>query len=439
MTRPDLVVSGKLFVEGEFSDGAVMLRDERISDIIQISAIPSSAEHLDFEGLWILPGLVDVHVHLRDFEERSKEEFESGTKAAVAGGFSTVIAMPNTSPPLNSPQRLSDALRSAKGRVFCDVGFHCGLPQSGHDVDPMVSSGPFSMKLYPEDLSSLIGGKSGCRVDDLRRQDLTLYVHAEDEECLRTHRSAFADDLEGASEHGEIRPERCETSSIGKVLKSLGECDLHFAHITTAAGLEMLRSHIRSGEVTAEVTAHHLYKTEADARPLGGIAKVNPPLRKARDVEALRMGVNQGLVSAIVSDHAPHLLSQKRAKHYDEIPAGCPGIETTLGAVLKMAKHEQLGLVEALNCMTRNPCRRFGLGDAGNIGPGFLANLTVVDPKESWVVRPESFFSKAKYSLFDGEELLGKVMMTMVRGRIAYEDGYVANRPTGEVLRRCRS
>jgi len=439
LTQPDLAVSGKLFVEGEFSVGAVILSEGRISDILPVSAIPSSAEHLDFEDLWILPGLVDVHVHLRDFEEKTKEDFESGTRAAVAGGFSTVVAMPNTRPPLDSSRRISDALGSAEGRVFCDVGFHCGFPQGGDEVGPLVSSGAFSMKLYPEDLSLLFEGRSDCRVEDLQRQDLTLYAHAEDEECIRRSRSALGECLKGAASHGEARPERCETSSIGRVLESLSKCDVHFAHVTTSAGLEMLGNLIRSKKVSAEVTTHHLSKTEREAKSLGGIAKVNPPLRGARDIEALRRGVNQGLVSIIVSDHAPHLLSQKQEEYYDRIPAGSPGIETALGAVLRMAKEEQLELVQALRCMTQNPCRRFGLGEMGRIAPGFLANLVVVDPKESWVVRGENFFSKAKYSIFEGDELLGRVKMTMVRGRIAFEDGYVTAKPTGQVLRRCRS
>lgn len=439
MTQPDLAVSGKLFVDGEFSEGAVILSDRRISDIVPVSAIPSSAEHLDFDDLWVLPALVDVHVHLRDFEEKSKEDFESGTRAAVAGGFSTVIAMPNTRPPLNSSQRMSEGLRSAEGRVFCDVGFHCGLPQRGDEVDPLVSSGAFSMKLYPEDLSLLLGGRSDCHVDDLQRKDLTLYTHAEDEECIRRNRSALGERLMGAADHGEVRPEQCETSSIGRILESLSKCDVHFAHITTSAGLKMLENPIRSKKVSAEATVHHLFKTEAETRSLGGIAKVNPPLRAARDVEALRRGVNQGLVSIIVSDHAPHLLSQKQEEYYDRIPAGFPGIETALGAVLRMAKDEQLDLVQVLRCMTRNPCRRFGLSEEGRIAPGFLANLVVVDPKESWVVTAENFFSKAKYSLFEGDELLGRVKMTMVRGKIAFEDGYVTRKPTGQVLRRCRS
>jgi len=439
LTQPDLAVSGKLFVDGEFSEGAVMVSGRRISGILPVSAIPSSAEHLEFEDLWILPGLVDVHVHLRDFEEKSKEDFESGTRAAVAGGFSTVVAMPNTRPPLNSSQRMSDALGSAEGRIFCDVGFHCGLPRGGDEVAPLVSSGAFSMKLYPEDLSLLFEGKSDCRVGDLQRQDLTLYAHAEDDECIRRSRSALGECLKGAANHGEVRPGRCETSSIGRILESLSKCDVHIAHVTTSAGLEMLKNPIRSKKVSAEATTHHLFKTKAETKLLGGIAKVNPPLRDARDVEALRRGVNQGLVSIIVSDHAPHLLSQKQEEYYDRIPAGSPGLETALGAVLRMAKDEQLELVQALRCMARNPCRRFGLSEMGRITPGFFANLVVVDPKESWVVRAENFFSKAKYSIFEGDELVGRVKMTMVRGRIAFEDGYVTSKPTGQVLRRCRS
>jgi len=432
----DLAVSGKLFVDGEFYDGALVLREGRISEIKSPSEVPPGVENLDFGSLWILPGLVDVHTHLRDFGQKGEEDFESGTRAAVAGGFSSVIAMPNTVPPLDSPERFSGAIEAARNRIFCDVGFHCGLPNSLEEAKKMGSDGAFSMKLYPEDLSRLFTGISGMGAAQLRQIGLTLYVHAEDEDCIAKSRETFGRDLRGAVMHGEVRPPRCELLAIEKTTDSLGECDLHFAHITTKDGLEVLSKRLRSRTASAEVTVHHLSKTESDVRARGGVAKVNPPLRSARDVEALRKGVNQGLISLIVSDHAPHTQAGEEQQDYDKIPSGTPGLETALSAVLKMAKAEQIGLVEALSCMTRNPSRRFGLAGNGRIAQGFLANITVVDPNETWKVDPESFFSKAKYSLFSGEELIGRVKMTMVRGLITYEDGYVTEKPRGEVLRR---
>ena len=439
MTQPDLAISGRLFVDGEFYDGAVVLRGDRISGVKPASEIPSSVEHLDFGKLWILPGLVDVHVHLRDFGEKAKEDFESGTRAAVAGGFSTVLAMPNTLPPLNSPERFAGAIEAAKDRIFCDVGFHCGLPDSLDEARTMGSNGAFSMKLYPDDLARLFGGKLSISATDLKQTGLILYVHAEDENCIEQSRVSLGKQLKGAAMHGEVRPSRCELLAIERTTSSFGGCDLHFAHITTKEGLEALSAYLESKTTSAEATVHHLSKTDADARSYGGAAKVNPPLRSARDVKALRGGINQGLISVVVSDHAPHLLTEKNQDDYDRIPAGTPGLETALPALLKMVKAEQLGLVEALKCITRNPSRRFGLVRNGRIASGFLANLTVVDPNETWTVDPDSFFSKAKYSLFEGDELVGRVKMTMVRGIIVYEDGYVAEKPKGEVLRRCRA
>jgi len=436
LAQSDLAVCGKLFVEGEFYDGTVVLRGGKISEIRSPGEIPSGVEQLDFGNLWVLPGLVDVHTHLRDFGEREKEDFESGTRAAVAGGFSSIIAMPNTVPPLNSPARFSGAIEAAKNRIFCDVGFHCGLPDSLEEAREMRSDGAFSMKLYPEDLTRLTAWMRGMDAAQLNRTDLTLYVHAEDEDCVVQSRASFGKDLRGATMHGEVRPPRCELLAIEKTMGAFGECDLHFAHITTKDGMEAIGERLKSRTVSAEATVHHLSKTDAEVLSRGGVAKVNPPLRSARDVEALRRGVNQGLISIVVSDHAPHTLAEKQQRDYDKIPSGTPGLETALSAMLKSAKAEQLDLVETINCMTKNPARRFGLEGNGRISPGSLANITVVDPNETWKVDPESFFSKAKYSLFEGEELVGRVKMTMVRGLIAYEDGYVTEKPRGEVLRR---
>ena len=147
MSRPDLAISGKLFVEGEFSQGAVLVKGERVVDILSTSEVPSSVDHVEFGDLWVLPGLVDVHVHLRDLEETHKENFESGTSAAVAGGFSTVLAMPNTRPRLDCPERLENAMEAAEGQVLCDVGFHCGLPSSAEHAEGMIHKGAFAIKL----------------------------------------------------------------------------------------------------------------------------------------------------------------------------------------------------------------------------------------------------------------------------------------------------
>ena len=436
MSRPDLAISGKLFVEGEFSQGAVLVKGERVVDILSTSEVPSSVDHVEFGDLWVLPGLVDVHVHLRDLEETHKENFESGTSAAVAGGFSTVLAMPNTRPRLDCPERLENAMEAAEGQVLCDVGFHCGLPSSAEHAEGMIHKGAFAIKLYPEDLSALFEGKASCGVSELGRTGATLYIHAEDERCVEERRSSLGAPLRGTTMHGQVRPPECEVKAIGRVLADLSRSPLHFAHITTRGGIDILRPRLESRRASAEATVHHLFMTSADASQLGGVAKVNPPLRGARDVEALRGAVNQGIVPVIVTDHAPHSVDEKREEDYDRIPPGGPGLETALSAVLKLASDQQLGLAEALNCMTKSPARRFGLKDKGSIGPGFASDLTVVDPKEKWTVKPELFFSKAKYSLLQGKELLGRVKTTMVRGRIAYEDGYASKGKFGKVLRK---
>lgn len=439
MSKPDLAVSGRLFVGGEFRPNSAIVAGEKIVDILPTSEVPSSVDQVDFGDLWVLPGLIDVHVHLRDFKEVHKEDFESGTKAAVAGGFSTVLAMPNTNPRLDSAHILSEAVRSTIGRIYCDVGFHCALPISEDDALRMMRDGAFSVKLYPENLSEIREGETSCDARLLKRLGPTLYVHAEDEDCIREGRASVGASPIGASVHGRVRPPRCEAVAIKKTLSELEGCDIHFAHLTTREGVDLLGPRLESKKTSAEATAHHLVLSDAGVSSSGGLAKVNPPLRSAGDVEAIRKAVNRGLISVIVSDHAPHALAEKRERDYDRIPPGGPGLETALSAMLKLAHDGQLELVEALMCMTENPARRFGLNDVGRIGGGFLADFTVVDPKQSYIVDPERFFSKAKYSLFEGKELLGRVRMTMVRGRIAYEDGYVARTPNGRALRRCRT
>lgn len=427
----DLAIGGKAWIKDGFESCAILIEGDKIVDIVPRSEVPQRISFSDFGNRWILPGLVDIHVHLRDFEECKKEDFKSGTKAAVAGGFSTVLCMPNTVPPITNVRMLREAKSKAADGVWCDIGFHIGLAQSPSDLGDALDAGGFSAKLYPEDFSRI--EKRQDWIETLASGDFQVYLHAEDLDMISRNRKLLDTKLKGASKHGGIRSPEAEIAAVSKAFHLLKGGRLHMAHVTTSEGIRALTG---TRQVTFEVTVHHLALSGAAIDQHGGIAKVNPPLRSQRDVIALRMAVNKGAPLAIVSDHAPHLLEEKRNEMYDDIPSGFPGLETAFAVLCDLSGKGELIMDDVIKDLTSKPSLGFGLKGKGSIAIGMDADLAVVDPETRWKVRPSEFQSKAKFSPFEGKELRGRVLATMVGGKWAFGEGQPSETPNGEVIGR---
>lgn len=427
----DLAVGGKAWIKDAFESCAILIEGNRIVDIVPRSEVPQNITFSDFGDRWVLPGLIDIHVHLRDFAECQKEDFKSGTRAAVAGGFATVLCMPNTIPPITSVGRLREAKSKAANGAWCDIGFHIGITEASSDLREALDAGGFSLKLYPEDFSRIENAPDW--IETLKSGDFQVYLHAEDLETIGRNRNSLEAKLKGVDRHGDIRSPEAEITAVSKAVHLLKGGRLHIAHITTSEGIRML-SHTR--EVTFEVTAHHLALSEAAIDRYGGIAKVNPPLRSQRDVMALRMAVNKGAPLAIVSDHAPHLIEEKRNQMYDDIPSGFPGLETAFAALCDLSRKSELSIDDVIKDLTSKPSLGFGLKGKGSIAIGMDADLAIVDPETRWKVRPSEFQSKAKFSPFEGMELRGQILATIVGGKWAFTEGQPSQTPNGSVIGR---
>lgn len=404
----------------------------------QHGPVPSAYAHLpvlDLSGLVVAPGLVDLHVHLRQPGETHKEDISSGTRAAARGGVTTVVCMANTRPPADDPTvvaALREWSKDAHARVLPVGAITKGV--EGKELSPIGSLAASGVVALSDD---------GRWVQDaglLRRAmtyaksfGLPILQHCEDPGLSAG----------GVAHEGEVSarlglrgiPRSAEEAAVARdlVLAEETGAHLHVQHVSTAGSVRLLRwAKERGVWVTAEVTPHHLTLTDEAVEGYDPNFKMNPPLRTAEDVEALLEGLRDGTVDCVATDHAPHALWEKLVE-FDRAPFGVVGLETLLGVVLTRLVHQKgWTLLEALAKVTCEPARVLGL-EAGRLYPGGPADLVVFDPDAEWVVRPEEFASKSRNTPFAGWTLKGKVLGTMVGGRWTYADQALHSRARQEV------
>lgn len=382
-----------------------------------------SARVVDCTGLVVTPGLIDVHVHLREPGEEHKETIATGAASAAAGGFTAVCAMPNTDPPIDDPAAVGfvaaqgKAARKArvypvgcisvgrKGERLALVGemVEAGAVAITDDGNPVMDSG--LMRLALEYSQAF-----GIPVAD-HPEDLGLSARGQMNEGIVSARLGLAGKPNAAEDIHVVRD---------LLLAELTGGHIHLQHISTRHGVEMIRqAKARGVRVTAEASPHHLILTHEAVEGYRTEAKMNPPLRTREDVDAVRAGVADGTLDTIATDHAPHHYDEKEAAFADA-PNGVVGLETALGLVLTRVVSEGVidlsTMVERMSCQ---PARAFNL-PGGTLVQGAIADVTVFDPKETWTVDAGRFASKSSNTPFGGWELTGRQRMTIVGGRIVW-------------------
>lgn len=395
MTQGDLLVRGRLFLpDGRIAKGAFSVRDGRI---LAVGPDARGERVLDFGDGLVAPGAIDPHVHFRDPGAPAKEDFASGTQAAALGGVTTVLDMPNTSPPTFTAEALEQKLATARAKACVDFGLHAGLDEEGHSIALLPRA--TSMKVY---LGATTGHLLVRDMDLVRRALLaaadcgrTVVFHAESQACLDRH-AHLADD--SFPSHAASRPPACEAEAIrGIVAAAAGTgARVHIAHLSTRLGLEAL-----SGTpFTSEVCPHHLLFTEDRLRD-GGHFKMNPPLRAPEDLEALWHGLAAGRVTCLASDHAPHTPQEKAADRMPHCPAGVPGVQTLLPVLLPHARRGRVPLERLLDASVA-AARVFGLSRKGALAPGMDADFAVYDLADERPVRTGEMASRAGWTPFEG-------------------------------------
>ena len=405
----------------------VLIENGKVAKIAK--DIPTDdADVYDVTGKLVTPGLIDLHVHFREPGQEAKEDFESGSKAAVAGGFTTVATMPNTNPVVDSAALVRSLKKRAEDVARCHVEI-IGAVTKGQqgkelaELGDMVQAGAvaFSDDGHFDPTAKVLLNA----YDYLHAFDKVIINHEEETSLVEDgvmnegHRSAMLG-MKG-------RPTVAEDIAVARdvMLAEYAGARVHVAHMSAARAVDIVRQAKKRGvRVTAEVTPQHLTMTDDCVNLYDSSTKINPPLRTQADCDALLAGLKDGTIDAIVTDHSPHAQEEKD-REYMFAPSGFPGLETSLGVMLTDLYHAgKLDLKTIISKMTWEPAKVFKL-DAGTLNVGSAADSTVIDPDKEWVVDAKNFYTKGSHSPFIGRKFKGKAVMTFVDGKMMMRDGKV--------------
>ena len=454
----EIVVRGGTLVDetGE-RRGDVLVRDGRIVAVEDAIDVPLGATILDAGGCVVAPGLVDLHAHLREPGDEIAETVESGSRAAALGGYTAVVAMPNTEPAIDSAAVARDVLAlGEKALAEIAVAGAITVGRRGERLVPMGELAELGVRLFTDDGRGVQhGGLMRRALEYASGLGVVLAQHCEDVQLAaggQMNEGAWSSRL-GIAGQNALAEEAMLARDLALV--RLTGAPMHFLHLSTKGSIEMVRAAKKDGlAVTAEVTPHHLSLCDAAVQSFDPVYKVNPPLRTAADVVALRAGLADGAVDAIATDHAPHA-PERKDDPFDEAPAGMLGLETALAVAYSVlclgpdaadddeadagwvppGSGRVMSLRDLFGLLSWRPARIAGLdrdgrglrgdrgGQGGPIRPGTAANLTVFDPSVTWVVEATHQASRSRNTPYAGRRLSGKVRHTVLAGEGVVRDG----------------
>ncbi|GKX28024.1 dihydroorotase [Vallitalea longa] len=401
----------------------ILIENEMINKIEQNISCQEADKILEADGLWVTPGLIDVHVHLREPGFEHKETIATGSRSAAAGGFTTICAMPNTNPAIDTPELIRFIRDKAKKESVVNV-LPIGaitLGQDGEklvDIEAMVEAGACA---FSEDGKSVMNAKMlNDAMKIAKTKNIPILSHCEDANMAK----------EGIMNEGVANklgvigiPTEAEDIIVSRdiILASKTGVKLHICHISTKESIEFLRNAKDRGvDVTAEVCPHHYTLTEEDVTLDNTNTKMNPPLRSKEDVEAIKKALKDGLIEIIATDHAPHS-SEEKNRGYEKAPNGIVGLETAVPlGITELVETGILTPIELIKKMSYTPAKMLGI-DKGNLEIGKVADITIIDPKQEYEIDINKFSSKSKNSPFHNRHVKGKVKYTIVNGKVVFE------------------
>ncbi|HEV3133954.1 MAG TPA: dihydroorotase [Acidimicrobiia bacterium] len=408
---------------------------DRVADVLVQGGVVAAvgrrvegAPLLDAAGCLVVPGLVDLHAHLREPGDEEAETIETGARAAALGGFTAVVAMPNTQPPLDDAAVVASVLAAGR-ETTCDVVSAGCITKGrrGEELAPMGELHALGVRIFTDDGACVADANVMRRALEYARAlpGAVVAQHAEDPSLVaggHMHEGAWSSRLGIPG-----RPEAAEAAVVARdvLLAELTGTPVHFLHLSTAVAVDIVRdAKDRGVPVTAEVAPHHFTLTDAECQTFDPAFKVHPPLRTDADVAAVKAGLADGTIDAIATDHAPHVPEAKE-RPFEEAPPGMLGLETAFALTLsELVDPGVLDLVDALACLSWQPAAIAGLdGHGGPVEPGRPANLCVVDPAVRWEVDPARLASRSRNTPYAGRKLTGRVRHTVLRGEPVVVDG----------------
>jgi len=411
----DLIVEGKAYLNGVFQHCCIGIKDGKI---YAIKKILKGNEHMDFDNNLILPSGLDIHVHFRDPGLTHKEDFSTGSMAAIFGGISCVFDMPNTIPQTTTMQNLSDKISIAEKKSFVDFGIYAGVTNNNIELIESLATKCSGFKIYlGSTTNSLKFNKKNLRfvLKKISQTEKFVLFHAEDDELLLKN-STSENNL---VDHLKSRPSICEETSINDVILALKDLSLkaHICHVSSIEGLEAMKK--RPNNITCGVTPHHCLLSIEKNMGSPTFYKVNPPIRSSFDKESLFNGAKNGLIDVIESDHAPHTKEEKDV-NFDEAPSGLPGVETTFPLFLFLAKKEVISFQRIISLICERPAELLNI-PKGKLEVGRDADFIVVDLKNDCRIKSDKLHSKCGWTPFEDWSAIFPTHV-FVRGEKLLED-----------------
>ena len=435
-----LLVNGILVNEEQTRSDDILIRNGRI-ERIGTGTVPAGTKTRDLAGLHVLPGIIDDQVHFREPGQPDKADLASESKAALVGGVTSFLDMPNNAPPCVDREGLKAKRARASGRCYANYGFYLGATNSNlEEIRAATPDDACAIKVF-------MGASTGdMLVDDenilegiFAEAQLLVVTHCEDTPTILRNEAAarekYGDDVPVAL-HPEIRSaEAClKSSTLAVDLARRHGTRLHVLHLTTADEMVLFdRGPMSEKQITAEVCVHHLWFEAGDYERLGTLIKCNPAIKTETDRAALRAALADDRIDIIATDHAPHTRAEK-AGHYFSAPSGLPLVQHMVPMMLDLHAQGVLTLEMIVRKAAHNPALRYGIRDRGFVREGYHADLTIVDPAGETEVTAENVLYRCGWSPLEGSTLRGAVAMTVVGGSIAHERGRVLTPPAGQAL-----
>jgi dihydroorotase len=431
----DLIIkNGNCFIDDNLVSTDIAIKDKKIVKIGK--NLTDAEEIIDASGLTVLPGCIDTQTHFREPGSTDTEDLHSGSRAAIAGGITSVFEMPNTNPPTSNMKEFQRKLDLAKNRMYCNYAFYFGA--TADNADDLASleglEGCCGIKLFAgSSTGNLLVAEENDIEKVFKNASKVVAVHSEDEEILNRNKKLIKEG--DVHTHPIWRSDECAISSTRRIVRIAERYKkkAHILHVTTKQEIDFLSQH--KGNITFEITPQHLTIYAPDCYDkLGTYAQMNPPLRDKSHYDRLWYGVKNNLNDTIGSDHAPHLKVNKE-KTYPNSPSGMPGVQTLMPIMLSHVNDGKLTLSQLVKLVCENPVKIFGIQNKGFIKEQYDADFTIIDMHKTIEIKNENIESKCGWSPFDGFKFKGTPVSTIIGGKIKMKNGKILGEPEGEPLK----
>ncbi len=426
-----IIINGNVIDPKNNRDGVfdILIRNGKIAQVGRNIKASASFKVIDAQGMYVLPGLIDIHCHLREPGREDEETIVNGSFSAVTGGFTTICCMPNTSPALDNKVAIG-FVKNRAINAYCDV-LPIGAITINRQGKELVAYGEMV-----QEGACAFSDDGDCVMDSLvmrRALEYTKFHHKR----LISHAEDNTLSKNGVMHEGALSvkmglvgiPRQAEEIMVHRdiALAKLTGGLLHIAHLSTKEAVDILRKAKKTNpNITCEVTVHHLVLTEQSVEGYNANAKVSPPLRTEKDLKALIEGLKDGTIDCIVTDHAPHSQEEKESG-FENAPFGIIGFETALPLSMGLTD-KGMSIQQIVTRWTEGPAKVLGLTDRGSLSEGNRADIVIFDPKRQWIYSKEHIQSKSKNSPFIGWRLKGRVVVTICRGQVVFEEKHLQNK-----------